>query len=75
MYDMHKHMNKNISEKSGPSLVKPKGYVNGPVASNKLITVADAAKGDIGSKVFDRIIVTLFDELSAPETLETFRGA
>ena len=44
-----KHVMKSSAELvTGPSATKPSGYVNGPVASNKLTTVADAARGDIG---------------------------
>ena len=36
-----------MSEKTGPRSTKPYGYVNGPVASNKLMIVAEPYNGVI----------------------------
>lgn len=37
---------------TGPREQKPSGYVNGPVASSRLVAVAAAASGDIGSTTY-----------------------
>ena len=48
MYAMKQVIKSSMELVTGPSATKPSGYVNGPVASNKLTIVADAARGDIG---------------------------
>lgn len=48
MYAMKHVTNSRIELVTGPSATNPSGYVNGPVASSKLTTVAEAARGDIG---------------------------
>ena len=42
IYAMKHVIKRRVMLRMGPSLTKPSGYVNGPVASKRLITVAEA---------------------------------
>ena len=43
---------RSVKLMTGPSRTNPYGYVNGPVASNRLTIVAEAYTGDNGCRGF-----------------------
>jgi len=60
IYAMKQVIHKRVILIIGPSYTNPCGYVNGPVASKRFITVADACIGDIGDEGCDALFAIIF---------------